>query len=99
MLFSFLFFSGILRKYYRLIAVSLVVIFMYGSMVWYLFPIEKGISWEGHLSGFVTGLFLACYYRKKGPQKAPYKFVKNEFDTWFDDEGNFKPPDEEETVD
>jgi membrane associated rhomboid family serine protease len=94
MLFSFLFFSGVLRKYYRLIAVSLVVIFMYGSMVWYLFPVEKGISWEGHVSGFITGLFLAGYYRKKGPQKLPYEFVKNEFDTWFDDQGNFNPPKE-----
>jgi membrane associated rhomboid family serine protease len=98
MLFSFLFFSGIFRRYYRLIAVSFVVIFLYGGMVWFLFPVEKGISWEGHLSGFVTGLFLAAYYRRIGPQKLPYKFVQNEFDTWFDEDGNFKPPEAEEEI-
>ena len=92
MLFSFLFFSGILRKYYRLIAVSLVVIFMYGSMVWYLFPIEKGISWEGHLSGLLVGFVLSFAYRKRGPQKREYHFTKDAFDLLFDESGNFNPP-------
>lgn len=99
MLFSFLFFSGVMRGYYRLIAVSLIVIFMYGSMMWYLFPIKDGISWEGHLSGFVTGLFLAICYRKQGPQKMSYEFVESEFDTWFDEDGNFNPYLEEQTSD
>ena len=49
---SFIFFSGVFRKYYRLAAVSLIVVFLYGSTVWYIFPVEEKISWEGHLSGF-----------------------------------------------
>ena len=35
---SFLFFSGILRWHFRLIALSLLIVFLYGSMVWGLFP-------------------------------------------------------------
>ena len=35
---SFLFFSGIIRKYYRLVALSLLVVFLYGSMVWGMIP-------------------------------------------------------------
>ncbi len=96
MLFSFIFFSGIIRKYYRLVALSLVVVFLYGGMVWYLFPIKTDISWEGHLSGFIVGLFFVFYYRNQGPQAQKYVFHKTEFDTYFDEDGNFVPPQPEE---
>ena len=67
----FLFVSGILRKYAPLIAISLIVVFLYGNMVWHVFPWQKydPISWEGHLSGAVIGFVLAIIYRKAGPQK------------------------------
>ncbi|WP_299673801.1 rhomboid family intramembrane serine protease [uncultured Tenacibaculum sp.] len=92
LLFSFIFFSGIIRKHFRLVAMSLIVIFLYGSMIWYLFPIEKGISWEGHLSGFLVGLIFAIYYRKVGIVKEKFVFSKTEFDEMFDEEGNYVPP-------
>ncbi|NOR28135.1 MAG: rhomboid family intramembrane serine protease [Lutibacter sp.] len=93
LLVSFVFFSGIFRKYYRLIALSLAVVFLYGSMVWYIFPTEERISWEGHLSGFVTGFMLAFLYRRKGPLPQKFIFTKNEeFEMLFDEEGNFSPP-------
>ncbi|MDP5105768.1 MAG: rhomboid family intramembrane serine protease, partial [Polaribacter sp.] len=38
LLFSFVFFSGIIRKHYRLVALSLIIIFLYGSMIWYVLP-------------------------------------------------------------
>ena len=62
---SFLFFKGVFAKHYRLIALSLLVVFLYGSMIWYALPIEKGISWEGHLSGLITGILFAFIFRKK----------------------------------
>ena len=43
---SFLFFSGILRKDRRLIAISLLVTFLYGSLVWGIFPVDQSVSWE-----------------------------------------------------
>ena len=67
----FLFFSGIIRKHVPLIAISLVVSFVYGSMIWHIFPwqIHDSISWEGHLSGGIVGLILSVLYRNEGPQK------------------------------
>lgn len=92
LLFSFVFFSGIIKKHYRLVAMSLITIFLYGSMVWYVLPIKEGMSWEGHLSGFVTGFLLAIYYRKQGIVKEKFVFSKTEFDEMFDEEGNYVPP-------
>lgn len=92
MLVSFIFFSGIIRKYYRLVALSLIIVFLYGSTIWYIFPIKEEISWEGHLAGFLVGLFFAFFYRKTGPQRQTYIYKETEFDTYFDSDGNFKPP-------
>lgn len=88
MLFSFVFFSGIIKSHYRLVALSLSIIFLYGSMIWYILPIKDGMSWEGHLSGFLVGLGFAFVYRKKGITKTEYQFSKTEFDTFFDEDGN-----------
>lgn len=64
---SFLFFSGLLRRNKRLLAVALVVVFLYGGMVWGLFPYLADISWEAHLAGFASGLLLAFLFRSSGP--------------------------------
>lgn len=97
MLVSFIFFSGMFRKYYRLVALSLAIVFLYGSMIWYLFPVEDKISWEGHLSGFVIGFIIAYIYRRLGPQPEQFKFSENEeFEKLFDEDGNFNPPVEDE---
>tara|TARA_R110001583_G_scaffold87485_2_gene228153 strand:+ start:9396 stop:10076 length:681 start_codon:yes stop_codon:yes gene_type:complete len=101
LLVSFVFFSGIIRKYYRLTALSLIVVFLYGGMVWYIFPTEERISWEGHLSGFLVGFVFSVIFRKMGPQLEKFHFTKNEeFEKLFDEEGNFNPPEElEENLD
>ena len=69
----FLFFSGIFRRFIPLIAVSLVVAFIYGSTIWSIFPIAEiidvSISWEGHLSGAISGLIIALIFIKQGPQR------------------------------
>jgi len=65
----FLFFSGLLRKDTRLMAVSMLVTFLYGSLVWGILPVDQSISWESHAFGSVAGIFCAIYYRKEGPQR------------------------------
>jgi membrane associated rhomboid family serine protease len=92
LLFSFVFFSGIIKKHYRLVALSFIIIFLYGSMIWYVLPIKDGISWEGHLSGFLVGLYFAIRYRNKGIVKEEHQFTQTEFDDLFDENGNFSPP-------
>lgn len=66
---SFLFFSGILRKNIKLLAISLLVIFLYGGLIWGIFPIFPEMSWESHLFGGLTGLVFAFVYANEGPQK------------------------------
>ena len=50
-------------------AISMFVVFLYGGMVWGLFPMESHISWEGHLSGAFAGLILAFWFKNHGPPK------------------------------
>ena len=78
---SFLFFSGIIRRYFRLIALSLLIVFLYGSMVWGLFPgVYKNVSWESHMLGFFSGVVLAVWYRNQGPQKPVYEWMEEDED-------------------
>ena len=98
LLFSFVFFSGIIKKHYRLVALSLIIIFLYGSMIWYVLPIKDGISWEGHLCGFLVGLYFAIRYRNRGIVKEEHQFTQTEFDDLFDENGNFSPPEIVEKV-
>ncbi len=96
MLFGFLFFKGIIAKHFRLIALSFVVVFIYGSMVMYVLPIDPKISWEGHLSGIISGAILG-FFVKRGVVKRKlyvwetedYNPEEDEFLRHFDKEGNF----------
>jgi membrane associated rhomboid family serine protease len=62
-LLAFVFVSGMLRRDMRSVAVSLVVWFLYGSMIWGVLPIRPRMSWELHLSGAVLGVIMAILYR------------------------------------
>ena len=75
----FLFFSGLLRKYTPLIAISLLVTFLYGGLVWQMFPYftPANTSWEGHLSGAIMGSLCAFAFIGYGPQK-PEPFAEEE---------------------
>ncbi|RLD48609.1 MAG: rhomboid family intramembrane serine protease [Bacteroidetes bacterium] len=85
---SFLFVSGLIRKDTRLAALALIVAFLYGSIVWGVFPDffpKKNISWEGHLGGLVAGIILAFYYKKAGPQRKRYSWEFEEEDDTSED--------------
>ena len=82
-LFSFLLVSGFIRGNKNLISLSFAVVFLYGSLVWGIFPIDLKVSFEGHFWGFVAGIVLAIYYRKQGPQKDEY--------VWEDEEDDENP--------
>lgn len=75
---SFLFFSGIIRQDIRLMAISLLVVFLYGGLIWGVFPIFPRISWEYHLFGSICGFIAAVIYRKQGPQKPQWSWELEE---------------------
>ncbi len=62
---SFLFFSGLINKNRSLASLSLLIVFIYGSMVWGVLPMKPEISWESHLFGAITGLILALIFAPK----------------------------------
>lgn len=68
---AFVFLSGVLRREKAAIALALIAAFLYGSMVWGVFPQEPGISWEAHASGAVIGLLVSVIHRlaDPGPQQ------------------------------
>lgn len=80
---SFLFFSGIIRRESRLMVITLLVTFLYGGLIWGIFPqffpVQR-ISWESHLMGLLAGLVLAVYFRKSGPQRKIYEWDDEEDD-------------------
>ena len=102
---SFLFFKGIFSKYYRLVALSLIVVFIYGGLVWYVTPIDPSISWEGHLSGLISGFALAVIFKKNIAEAPKYHWEQPDYSEeddpfmkHFDENGNFieNLPEEEE---
>ena len=75
---AFLFVSGIIQKNRRLAAISCIIIFLYGSMIWGILPTKESISWEGHLAGFFSGILVAIFYRKEGPKRKKYQWEIDE---------------------
>lgn len=75
---GFIFLSGVLRRQMKLLALSFLVAFVYGSLFWGLFPIEEGVSWEAHLSGLVGGFLLAVRFRDHRPPQKKYSWELEE---------------------
>ncbi len=83
---AFHFVSGIIRNDVRLLTLSVIVVFLYGGLMWGLLPINPEISWEGHLWGAISGVALALLYRK-------YTVRRDKFD-WEDEEEEDEETDE-----
>jgi membrane associated rhomboid family serine protease len=62
------------NAYYQKSAVALILgvlcIYYFGGLFLAIFPKEKGVSWEGHLIGFLSGILFAYFY----PFLAAYLF-------------------------
>jgi len=63
----FLFLSGLLRRDRLAVAFSMIAFFLYGGMVWGIFPLHEGVSWESHLAGAVLGTLAAIALRHLDP--------------------------------
>lgn len=84
-LLAFIFWSGLFRRHPRSIALSLIIVFLYGGMVWQVLPLEEGVSWQSHLTGAIAGFLLAVIYRKT-PIDDPEE-IEKETEEYDDDFG------------
>ncbi len=97
---AFLFFSGIIRREKSLMVLTLLVAFLYGGLIWGIFPQlfpGQPISWESHLMGLLTGFILALYYRNQGPQRQEWDWSEEEEEgdqLWYDGKINRDPPEQ-----
>ncbi|MGB5633629.1 MAG: rhomboid family intramembrane serine protease [Waterburya sp.] len=56
---GFLLLRGYFQKNFPSIALSIFVLIAYGSFIWGVFPSQIGVSWQGHLFGFIGGAIAA----------------------------------------
>jgi len=70
----FVFTIGVLRWEKRAIVLSMVVFFLYGSMIWGIFPHDPAVSFESHLSGAVLGVVMAVLLRNHDPLPPQKKY-------------------------
>ncbi|NWF50009.1 MAG: rhomboid family intramembrane serine protease [Ignavibacteriaceae bacterium] len=75
---AYIFFSGLIRRDSKSIALSLLVVFLYGGLIWGILPGNRGISWESHLFGSVAGIISAVVFRKSDPPKKRYDWETEE---------------------
>jgi len=73
---SFIFFSGVIRRDRTMMTISLLVTFLYGSIIWGVLPMEEGISWESHLLGFIAGILIAFFFRNEGPPSEKHVWIE-----------------------
>lgn len=64
-LLAFLVVAGFMRKNVKLIALSIIVAVIYGGLIYGVLPGQKGISWESHLFGAISGAIVAYLFRNK----------------------------------
>ncbi len=81
----FVFTIGTLRWDRRAIALALIVFFLYGSMIWGVFPTDPAISYESHLAGALIGIALALICRHRDPPPAEKHY------SWEDDDPESGP--------
>jgi len=70
----FLFLIGILRRDKPAMAISMIVFFLYGSMVWGVLPTREDISFETHLFGALAGIICAIIFRNRDPKPPEKKY-------------------------
>jgi membrane associated rhomboid family serine protease len=83
---SYVFVAGLMRRDRRAIAASMLVYFLYGTLVWGVLPIKPGVSWETHLAAALIGVAMAVAFRHL--DVPPRKRYDWENETDGSDEGN-----------
>lgn len=62
---AFLAVYGFAARHLKSAAVGVVVIVLYGSLLWGVLPLRAGVSWQGHLFGALAGAALALWLGRR----------------------------------
>jgi membrane associated rhomboid family serine protease len=73
--FGFLLARAIVERSLPAISAAMVVVMLYGSLIWGIFPLVQGVSWQMHFFGMVGGILAAWYL----------PLAKPELEAWEDD--------------
>ncbi len=90
---SFHLLSAVLQREIRLVSFSMLILFLYGSMIWGFFPEffpEQNISWQAHITGAVVGLVFSLFFYRYAPKPKKYFDDEDDDEPFFDENGN--PP-------
>ena len=69
--FGFLLMRGWFRRSFGSILLSLLIAVVYGGLIFGVLPGQTGISWQGHLFGFLGGVLSARMLARPRPQPEP----------------------------
>jgi membrane associated rhomboid family serine protease len=58
---GFLLARGLFERSLLALALAVIAFLFYGGMLWGLLPIWPGMSWSGHLFGFIGGILAASW--------------------------------------
>jgi membrane associated rhomboid family serine protease len=83
---AFIFVIGIIRRDKLAIALSLLVFFLYGTMIWGVFPHQSGVSYETHLWGAGLGTLCAILLRNRDPAPPVKRYA------WEDEDQEIEDP-------
>lgn len=88
---SFILFSGLLRKNQSSLALSFIILLLYGGMFYGVLPQQGHISWESHLMGLVSGLIVALFFKNEfaGQADMELHFEKINFDDEDDEDFDY----------
>ncbi|MDR0483017.1 MAG: rhomboid family intramembrane serine protease [Cellulomonadaceae bacterium] len=62
---------GWYSKHFGELALGVVVLVTYGSVLWGVLPLRPGVSWQGHLCGAAAGIFAAWAVNRDRSGAAP----------------------------
>jgi len=67
---TFLLVRGVFNRAFGQILLGLLVLAVYGSVLWGVLPRDGSVSWQGHLSGALGGLLAAWLLRPRPKEDA-----------------------------
>ena len=66
--------------------IAFIALVFHSGLLWGVFPLEEGVSWESHLFGALVGIVLAFLFKNEGPQADPPKIWDEESEEPLGDE-------------